>query len=565
MVNKIINRGKKLISAPQSSILSAATIIMIMVMASRILGLVRQRVLAHFFAPAQLSLFFAAFRLPDLIFEVLVFGTFSSAFIPVFTKALKKGDHDAWDTATRTMNIGLLFFGIFALVFGLNSHRIYHLLTPGYASSEIATIAGLAQILFAAQIFFVASYVLTGVLESMRRFLMPALAPLFYNLGIIVGTVVFHNQFGLMAPAIGVFCGAFLHFIIQLPLAYKLGFRFSLKFRPNKDVKQIGKLAAPRMVDLGFLQIQKTVELSLASLISTASYTYFTFANSLQLLPVGLFGVSLSKAALPTLSRFDDDLEKFTNTLLSTLYKIIFLVIPVSAMLIVLRIPAVRLAFGTDIFDWAATVQTSFVLSAFAISIPFQAASALLARGFYALHDTRTPVTVSLVSSLVSVGFGILFILGLHLPAWGLSSAFAISTVIQASCLFVLLSRKVNGNSLFKLAPIVKSTIAGLFSGFVMYFLIKFFDRYAWIKQISFLSKVDSKNLPFEKFVIDTRYTVNLFILTCFVALVGLLVYIVVSFLLGSRELFEIVAFAKRKRLAALPTEEETISPVDTT
>src|SRR3970040_1140858 len=114
MMKKIIDRGKKLLFAPQESVLSAATIIMVMVVASRVLGLVRQRTLAHFFAPDELSLFFAAFRLPDLVFEVLVFGTFSSAFIPVFTKALKRGNKDAWEIAGTVTNIGISIFLLFA-------------------------------------------------------------------------------------------------------------------------------------------------------------------------------------------------------------------------------------------------------------------------------------------------------------------------------------------------------------------------------------------------------------------------------------------------------------------
>ena len=186
MVNKIISKSKKLLTSPQSSVLSAATIIMLMVIASRILGLVRQRVLAHYFLPADLSLFFAAFRLPDLIFEVLVFGTFSSAFIPVFTKALKKENSDAWEIAGTVTNISLLIFGIFALIAGIFADNLYAIFAPGFGPAERAQIVKIARILFAAQGFFVISYVLTGVLESLRRFLIPALAPLFYNLGIIL-------------------------------------------------------------------------------------------------------------------------------------------------------------------------------------------------------------------------------------------------------------------------------------------------------------------------------------------------------------------------------------------
>jgi putative peptidoglycan lipid II flippase len=222
----LITRGKKLINSQQNTVLSAATLIMIMIVASRVLGLIRQRVLANYFAPNDLSLFFAAFRLPDSIFEILVFGTFSSAFIPVFTKALRKGKSRAWKIAGRVVTIGILLFGVMAIAMGIWAPQIYSIIAPGYDAEQTKQVAMLARVLFAAQGFFVVSYVLTGVLESLRRFLIPALAPIFYNIGIILGTVFLTPRFGLMAPAIGVVIGAAAHFLIQYPLSRQLGFRF---------------------------------------------------------------------------------------------------------------------------------------------------------------------------------------------------------------------------------------------------------------------------------------------------------------------------------------------------
>ncbi|MFZ5932487.1 MAG: lipid II flippase MurJ, partial [Patescibacteria group bacterium] len=243
MVDKLIAKGKKFFLSPQGSVLSAATIIMVMVIASRILGLVRQRTLAHFFSPNELSLFFAAFRLPDLVFEVLVFGTFSSAFIPVFTRALKKGRKEAWEIAGTITNLGLIFFVILAVAVILFAKPLYGLFAPGFSLEHRDQIVVLTRILFAAQGFFVVSYVLTAVLESSRRFLLPALAPLFYNLGIIAGTIFLAPGYQLMGPTLGVVLGAGLHFLIQLPLAIRLGFRFRLKMKITKNVKKIGRLA----------------------------------------------------------------------------------------------------------------------------------------------------------------------------------------------------------------------------------------------------------------------------------------------------------------------------------
>lgn len=570
MVSRLVSSGKKLFTHPQTSVLSAATIVMIMILASRILGLVRQRVLADHFAPGDLALFFAAFRLPDILFEVLVFGTFSSAFIPVFTKELKNGGtEEAWKLASKVITLGLTFFIVFAVCFSFFAQDIYHIITPGFGDRETGQIASVARILFAAQGFFVISYVLTGVLESMRRFLVPALAPLFYNIGIIIGTIFLSHQFGLMGPAIGVVIGAILHFCIQLPLAYKLGFRFTLGWKPDSGVKKIGKLALPRIVDLSFDQIGKTVELTLASLISKASYTYYTFANSLQLLPVSLFGTPLAKAALPMLSRESDNLPEFRRILRATLFQAIFFTLPLTAVIIVLRIPLVRLAYGTNIFDWKSTVETGYVLSAFGIGIVFQTLMSILTRSFFALHDTKTPVYVSMVGLLLLVVGNVLLVLGFGIPVWALAASFTFSTCIETILLLYLLNKRIaRFVTMSMIVRIMKMIVATITASFVMYFFLKLFDRSVWIKQLSFLGQVDiANNIDFELFVLDTRYTGNLLILTLFVIASGGLSYLVTLFLLRSKDLSNFFGILKRlsqknKNILAPQKEQEPMAPM---
>ncbi len=570
-MNKLLLKGRKLLNGPQTSVLSAATIIMLMIVASRVLGLVRQRTLAHFFAPDELSLFFAAFRLPDLVFEVLVFGTFSSAFIPVFTKVLGRSRKEAWEVASTVVNLAMVVFVIFAGIIIVFSRSLYGILAPGFTNGEQVIIVGLARVLFLAQGFFVVSYIVTAVLESSRRFLVPALAPLFYNLGIIFATVVLAGDLGLFAPALGVIIGAAAHFIIQLPLAFRLGFRFSFRINISDQVKKIGKLAWPRIIEVSFLQISKSVELFLASLISTASYTFFTLGNTIQLLPVGLFGTAIAKAALPTLARQADNTKQFRKTLFEALYQVAFLILPLSAFLIVLRIPIVRLVFGTDIFTWEATVQTSLVVSAFAVGVTFQATSALLARAFYALHDTKTPVVISVTSICINIVLAMVLIRGVGLPTWGLALAFSVGSFIQSALLFVLVNRKVgDGSTLQNLIPFTKSLVSATSSGVVMFLLLKVFDRSVWIKRLSFFGALDVPDfLPFERFVLDTRYTVNLLALTIFVSLVGALTYLLSSWILRSGELSYFLRLAKRmfisRRVGSVPVREtESVIPPPT-
>jgi putative peptidoglycan lipid II flippase len=556
----LIIKGKKLINSQQNTVLSAATLIMIMIVASRVLGLVRQRVLANYFAPSDLSLFFAAFRLPDSIFEVLVFGTFSSAFIPVFTKAIREGKSRAWKIAGRVVTIGILVFGVMAIAMGIWAPQIYSLIAPGYGEGETQQIAMLARVLFAAQGFFVISYVLTGVLESLRRFLVPALAPIFYNIGIILGTIILTPYLGLMAPAVGVVIGAFAHFAIQFPLSRKLGFRFIWDLKPDPGVKKVGQLAFPRIIDLAFDQIGKTTELFLSSIISQAAYTYYIFANTLQLLPVTLIGTSLAKAVLPMLSRADGDTNEFRRILHVGIFQAIFLTLPLSAALIVLRIPMVRLVYGTKIFDWDATVQTGMVLSVYAIAIVAQTLMSILSRAFFALHDTRTPVKISFIGLGLLVVGDIVLIKGFGLPVWALAASFAFSVYVEAIILLILINKRI-GLILNKSfwSHVVKISTATALSGGVMFFLIKFFDKWYWLKQTT--------SIPFEKFVLDTSYSLNVLILTVMSFLIGMVVYIALSFLFNIEEAryFLVVAkkFIFRRSIPGIPQkEEEPVTPI---
>lgn len=567
-MESLINRGKKIFNSQQNSVLSAASLIMAMIGVSMILGLIRQRVLASYFEPDSLSLFFAAFRLPDAIFQVLVFGTFSSAFIPVFTKTLREGEEKSWRLAGKVVSIGLAIFMLLVSLVGLFAPQIYNVIAPGFGVEENTQIAFLARILFVAQGFFVVSYVLTGVLESLRRFLVPALAPIFYNLGIILGTVVLTPYLGLTAPAVGVVIGAFAHFIIQYPLSRKLGFRFTWDFRIDDDVKKIGKLALPRVVDLAFDQIGKSTELFLSSIISKASYTYYTFANSLQLLPVTLFGTSLAKAVLPMLSTADGNKKEFRKILLTAIYQAMFFTFPLAATLIALRIPAVRLIYGTKMFNWQSTVQTSTVLSVFAVSIVFQTLMSILSRSFFALHNTKTPVKVSFIGLALLVIGDFFLVKGLGLSVWSLAASFAFSTFVESIILLVLIEKRIGDIFNFKFIwHTLKIIVSTIISGSTMFFMLKIFDKSVWVKRLSFLSGIEAtRSFPFEKFVLDTRYTGNLIVLTLVTFFVGLILYILLSLLLRVPEagyflnLIKKIAF--KKIVPRIPQKEgEPVTP----
>ena len=568
MVKNLFQRSSQIFTQRQKTIFSAALIIMVMIAASRFLGLIRNRVLANFFSVDELAIYFAAFRIPEVIFEILVFGTFSSAFIPTFTSYLsQKKKEEAWYTAAVSLNFAFLIFLVFAIFIFILAPLLYRLIAPGFELEQTMLIAALARILLIAQGFFVLSYFLTSVLESMQRFLVPALAPLLYNLGIILGAVFFTPILGIYAPIMGAVIGAFLHFLIQIPLALKLGFRpkFSLNFH-HRGVREIGRLALPRVVELSFLQLGKMGELFLASLVSTAAFTYYTFANSISLLPIGLFGTSIAKAALPTLSyqTAKKEFKQFSETLIGLINQILFFVLPCAIFLAVLRIPVVRLVFGTSRFSWDSTVQTGWTLSAFALGIVTQALIYPLTRAFWALHNTKTPVKISIGMILSEIILGGLLIIVFKMPIWSLALAFSLASFGQMVILFTLLIRFVPNFDWQKIMKTSLKIIAAAFSsGALMFFLLKVLDRSAWDKRLSFLRWVGLK-LPtsFEYFVLDTHYTFNLILLTVFVALVGFLSYLFLSWLFRVEEvaiLKKLVARLKRPKI--LP---ETITPPPT-
>ena len=277
-------------------------------------------------------------------------------------------------------------------------------------------------------------------------------------------------------------------------------------------------------------------------------------------MPVTLVGTSLAKAILPMLSRADGDMKEFRRILHIAIFQAIFLTLPLAVALIVLRIPIVRLVYGTKIFDWNATVQTGMVLSIYAVAIVTQTLMSILSRAFFALHDTKTPVKISFIGLGLLVAGDFLLVKGFGLPVWALAASFGFSTYIEAVILSILIHKRVgdiiNKNFFIHLTKITSATII---SGFAMFFLIKFFDRWYWIQQVT--------SIPFDKFVLDTRYTLNVLILTVLSFAIGMVIYMSLSLLFKIDEAgyFLKVArkFVQKRTIPGIPVkEEEPVTPI---
>lgn len=499
-------------------------------MLAKILGLVRDRLLAHFFVPEKIDIFWTAFRLPDLMFQIVILGALSVAFIPVFTEHLEnKGKEDALEMARAVLNVSLVIFILLTiLIYIFAEPIIVHFIAPGFDPQRQLQVVGLTRIILLGQVVLVLGAFFIGILQSFQRFIIPALAPVFYNLGIIIGIVFLSKDFGILGAAYGVVIGAFLHAVVQLPLVWSLGFR--LKFPPrffNTGVKEIMKLMSVRTIGLAAEQINETVGLALATLTSIGSVTYLTFAQHLQVVPIGLFGATLAQAALPILSseRARGKIDEFKITILTTLHQILFLTLPATAILIVIRIPVVRLVFGADKFNWEATVLTGATLAFLAIGLSAQAVSLLLVRGFYALKDTRTPVIVSLIVVALNIVLSLYAIIILKLDVWSIGFANSVSAILSAILLFLTLHYKVGKFDLKAvLDPLFKMFMATVIMGVTLYVPIKLLDNV----------------------IFDTTRTVNLLALTGISSIFALTVYVILVRFLKVRELDTYVELLKK-------------------
>ena len=418
---------------------------------SRILGLVRDRLLAsHFGAGDVLDTYYAAFKIPDFIFNILVLGALSSAFIPVFVQFLEKSRTDplkkdeVWRFSNSLMNIlliGLVVLGILMFIF---AKQLMPFIAPGFSPDKQAVTAGLTRIMLVTIIFFGISNIATGILNSFKRYFSFAFAPVMYNLGIIFGIMFLVPAFGVKGLAYGVVIGAFCHLIIQIPSLVRSGWRykFIIDFK-NQGVRQVGKLMLPRTLGLAVTQVDQLISVIIGSTLVAGSVAVFNFANNLQSFPINVFGVSLAIASFPIFSEAfaQNNREKFMVQFSVSFRRILFFIIPTSVLILLLRAQIVRVILGAGSFSWEDTYLTAQTLGFFSLSLFAQSLIPILARSFYALHDTKTPVKVAVVAVIVNVLGALL--LSRYMGVMGLSLAFSISSLTNMFMLIWLLRRRV--------------------------------------------------------------------------------------------------------------------------
>ncbi|MFZ2975881.1 MAG: murein biosynthesis integral membrane protein MurJ [Candidatus Moraniibacteriota bacterium] len=473
MIKKII-KHTFLNSHVSSSVVSAAFLITIAGLASRLMGLFRDRLLASTFGAGDtLDIYYAAFRIPDLIYNLLILGALSAAFIPVFTGLVSnEKEKEAWGLASGIMNLAMGFIILLSVLLCIFSEELMEIITPGFSPEKMETVVLFTRIMFLSPLFLGISGIFGGILTSFKRFFIYSLAPIFYNAGIIFGILVFVKFWGPIGLAWGVVLGAFLHMLTQYPAARQLGFKHSWSFMihlSNKEVRKVFRLMIPRTLGIAVNQINLFVITIFASLLASGSLAIFSFAQNLQAVPLGIIGVSFAIAVFPNLSAMHskNDKENFAKTFSETFRQILFFIIPMSVFILLLRAQIVRVVLGAGKFDWEDTVLTFQCLGIFSLSLFAQCLVPLLARAFYAMHNTKTPFYVAIATETVNI-LAVVMLIGKY-EILSLAMAFSLSAIAQMFLLLFFLRAKYDNLDDKKIiTSIGKIALATFFSGAVI-------------------------------------------------------------------------------------------------
>lgn len=480
---------KNLLNLQTRNISFASLILAASYLTSALLGVLRDRLLAgRFGAGNELDIYYTAFTIPDFIALILVFGAISAAIIPIFSSYYVKSKEEAWEYTSSLFTVFLVSLIVVCVFLIIMTPLLVSWIAPGFPEEKKATTALLMRIMFLSPIILGISNIISGILHVFHRFLVTALAPLMYNLGIIIGILFFVPRFGLQGLAFGVVLGGLLHLCIQIPAFIYSGFTYSVHspFKHSGVLKTL-KLMVPRSLGLGAGQFNTIVTTAIASTLITGSVAILNLANNLSAMMVNTFAVSLSTALFPALSlSFSrDDKKDFERKFSRALNQIIFLTIPLGILIFILRAQIVRVVFGTGRFDWIDTRLTAACLGVFSLSLCAQGLVFILSKTFYAAHNTKIPAIISVATVVFNIVMSLFFV-GLvnahgmffraiqmvlklegiqNIGVVGLSLAFSLTAIVEALFLLWFIYKKLK---VFRLKNFSESLGKILISSFCM-------------------------------------------------------------------------------------------------
>lgn len=439
------------------SLAAAAVIVAAGFLGSRLLGVLRNVAIADAFGTSpELGAYWVAFRLPDLIFQLLAGATLGSAFIPTFARLVaRESEEAAWRLASSVLNLVALATIAFALLGFLLAPALVPAMAPGLGEEagrqeELRSLAvDLTRLMMLSPVLFAVSGMFMGILNARYHFLFPALAPMLYNISIIVGALAFDDVHTL---AVAVVVGAGLHLVVQVPALAAVGMRYwPIAQWRDAAVREVGRLMAPRVLGLAAFQLNLIVTIFFASLVSDEAISAVNYAWLIVMTPLGLFGMAISTAVFPTMAeQAVVDRQALRQTLEQSLRLILFLTIPAAVGLMILSEPLVAFLFENgaglfhgDAFTGASTEITAAALLFYAIGLFAHAAIEILSRGFYALSDTRTPVAFAVVSLVTNLVLSSILVWPLEVR--GLALAVSLATMLEAGLLFRALRCRIEG------------------------------------------------------------------------------------------------------------------------
>lgn len=436
---------------PKSAMARNALIVAGALIGSRLLGMAREVIVANRFGTSgETSAYVAAFRVPDLLFLVIMAGAFGSAFIPVFARFLVRDERErAWDLASAVLNLAAIAVAAtaalaFAFAGPIVRYAVAPRLTPEYQTLTVE----LMRLLLLSPILLGLGIAAKGILEANDRFLLPALAPLLYNLGIIGGALFLTPRFGIHGLAIGVIIGAAGHVLIQLPGLIRLKMRYRPLFSwKTAGVAEVGRLLLPRVVGQAAFQINFIIVTSLASGLGDADIAAMNFAWQLMMLPHGVLALSISTVIFPTMARLfgDGRLDELRETFGRALRPLLFLSLPSAVALFFFRTAIVQTLFQSGAFSATSTALVAPPLAIFALGLIAYAVVEILTRAFYAMHDTTTPVIAGVATIVLNIAICYAAIDRFGLP--GLAAGLSISTALEGVILLIVLRRRLGAPS----------------------------------------------------------------------------------------------------------------------
>lgn len=427
----------------------SATIIGLAFVASRVLGLLREVILGYRFGTSsEYDAYVSAFRVPDLLFMVVMAGAFGSAFIPVFGGFLAKGDDEkAWDLASAVITMSaVITVGLGLVMFVLAGPIMRYLVAPDLPADVQPVAADTMRILLLSPVLLGLAIAAKGILEAQDQFTLPAVAPIFYNAAIIVAAIVLAPKWGVKGVAAGVVVGAGLHLATQIPGLVASG----MEFRPNlsthvEGLREVGRLLLPRVIGLAAFQLNFVAVTHLASGAGEGRVSALNYAWQLMMLPHGVIALSISTVIFPSMARQYQQgaMADVRKTFTQALEPLLFLTIPASVGLFELRTAIPQTIFQLGAFNSQSTELVSSALAFLALGLVWYALVEVLARIYYAMQDTRTPVTAGVIIIVLNIILGVVLVgpLG-HV---GLAIGLSASTGVEALILFFLLRRKIGG------------------------------------------------------------------------------------------------------------------------